>query len=174
MKIIYHQHIETNRWLHLDDDVVLADAAVSLSLRRWLRDRNILKEHTKPLAVRLEPDDDPATLADDLQTLAMVAIVFPNFSEGRGYTQARRLRQHHGYEGEIRALNAHRDHLQFMSRVGINTFELAPGEDLDAALAILLRSRVYYQNDRLRGLEGPLLHSANINSIIHHLPGINS
>jgi len=146
MDIIRNQLIEINHWQHLDDDSALPDAAVSLSLRRWLHERDTLKEHTSPLAVRLEPADDPALLANDLQSLAMIILVFPTFAEGRGYTQARKLRHHFGYRGEIRALNAHYDHLQFMSRVGINAFELAPAENLDAALAMLQQSRVHYQD----------------------------
>ncbi len=145
MNIIRNQHIEANHWLHLDDEAIVTNTAVSLSVPRWLQERETLALYPGPVAVRLNPEDDPACLLEDLPKLAMVVIVFPSFAEGRGYTQARRLRQHFNYPGEIRALNAHRDHLQFMERVGINAFELAPGENLEAALATLQQQRVYYQ-----------------------------
>ncbi len=146
MNIIHNQQLKPNVWLHLDDETDSTHPAVSVSLSRWSRQRMALIQHPHRLAVRLEPEDDPANIVDDLNFLSMVAICFPTFAEGRGYTQARRLRQNYGYRGEIRSINAHRDHLQFMSQVGINAFELAAGEDPEAALAVLQQQRTCYQN----------------------------
>ena len=52
--------------------------------------------------VVLAPDTDPATLADHLAE-TLIAIDFPSFSDGRGFTLARLLREQ-GYQGRLRAV----------------------------------------------------------------------
>ncbi len=46
---------------------------------------------------------DIEDLLPHLGKLAVVALVFPVFRDGRAYTQARLLRERHGYDGELRA-----------------------------------------------------------------------
>lgn len=53
-------------------------------------------------ALELTPDTDPATLAGKLDGVAMIAVEFPGFSDGRGFTIARALRLM-GYPGRLRA-----------------------------------------------------------------------
>jgi uncharacterized protein (DUF934 family) len=98
------------------------------------------------LGVRLAPADRVETLAADLTRLALVAVEFPSPSEGRGYTQASLLRSRYGFRGELRAVGAvKRDQVFFMSRCGIDSFELAAGEDLNAAKASLGKFTIAYQ-----------------------------
>ena len=99
----------------------------------------------RPAGVRLNPGDAVAEIATDLSVLTLVALDFGSFTEGRGYSQARLLRERFGYQGEIRALQARRDHVPFMARCGIDVFELHSCEDADAALATLRRSAIAYQ-----------------------------
>jgi uncharacterized protein (DUF934 family) len=71
-----------------------------------------------------------------LSSLTLVAIRFPHFTDGRGYSTARLLRERYGYAGELRATgDVARDQLFCLSRVGFDTFELREGEDVGAALA---------------------------------------
>jgi uncharacterized protein (DUF934 family) len=86
--------------------------------------------------IRLEPGDDPASIASQLHDAARVEVNFPKFGDGRGYSIARLLRTRFGYQGELRAVGAlTRDHLFFLERVGFDAFELREGEDPGAALA---------------------------------------
>ena len=86
--------------------------------------------------LRLEPGDDPARVADRLGAAARVEVNFPSFTDGRGYSIARLLRERHGYQGELRAIGVvARDHLHAMAQCGFDTFELREGEDAQAALA---------------------------------------
>jgi uncharacterized protein (DUF934 family) len=65
-----------------------------------------------------------------------VAVNFPKFGDGRGYSTARLLRTRYGYKGELRALGQiTRDHLYFMESVGFDAYELREGEDAEEALA---------------------------------------
>ena len=86
--------------------------------------------------VRLEPTDDPVSVADPLDRVARIEVNFPKFGDGRGYSIARLLRERYGYKGELRAVgHITRDHLFFMESCGFNAFELREGEDAHEALA---------------------------------------
>jgi uncharacterized protein (DUF934 family) len=63
-------------------------------------------------------------------------VNFPKFTDGRGYSTGRLLRERYGYRGELRAIgDIFRDQLLYLSRCGFDAFVLRPGEDPQAALA---------------------------------------
>jgi uncharacterized protein (DUF934 family) len=85
--------------------------------------------------LRLEPGDDPASIADRLPGAAWVEVSFPKFGDGRGYSLARLLRERYGYRGELRAVGqVTRDNLQYLERCGFDAFLLRDGEDPREAL----------------------------------------
>ena len=85
--------------------------------------------------LRLEPTDDPASVADRLGRVARVEVNFPKFGDGRGYSIAKLLRERYGYKGELRAVGeVVRDHLYYMENVGFDAFLLREGEDPVEAL----------------------------------------
>ena len=97
-------------------------------------------------ALRLEPGDDPAAFAERLAGAGRVEVNFPKFTDGRGYSIARLLRERHGFRGELRAVgDIHRDQLFYLSRVGFDAFLLREGEDADEALAALRDFSEAYQ-----------------------------
>ncbi|HXJ51860.1 MAG TPA: DUF934 domain-containing protein [Burkholderiales bacterium] len=96
--------------------------------------------------IRLEPGDDPASVAGELDRATRVEVNFPKFGDGRGFSIARLLRGHYGYKGELRAVGQiTRDHLYFMERMGFDAFELREGEDANEALAAFTTFSVFYQ-----------------------------
>jgi uncharacterized protein (DUF934 family) len=95
----------------------------------------------------LQPGDDPATLAASLAGLRVVAVSFPKFGDGRGYSIGRLLRERHGYKGELRAVGEiGRDHLFALAQCGFDAFELRDGENAEAALAALRDFSDVYQS----------------------------
>lgn len=102
-----------------------------------------LEEHAHQLAnaalctgVLLLPDEAPERLLPYLGKLSLIAIHFPSFADGRGYSSGQLLRTRHGFAGELRAVgDILRDQLYFLSRCGFSAFELREGQDLQAALA---------------------------------------
>lgn len=97
-------------------------------------------------AVLLAPTDEVEALAPHLGLLDLIVVEFPRIGEGRGFSQARLLRQRYGYAGELRARGAlKRDQLFFLARCGFDSFDLDPGEDLQAALGALDTFSVAYQ-----------------------------
>lgn len=100
-------------------------AAVLVPLALWKTQREALLARRAPLGVRLEPDDEPADLVDDLSRLSLVAVHFPKFTDGRGYSTARLLRERHGYRGRLRAVgDVLHDQLFYMLRCGFDSFAL--------------------------------------------------
>ena len=84
----------------------------------------------------LEPTDDPAILAGALGGARVIAVNFPKFGDGRGYSIGRLLRERYGFQGELRAVGeVARDHLYAMAQCGFDAFELRAGEDAQEALA---------------------------------------
>ncbi|MBU2038989.1 MAG: DUF934 domain-containing protein, partial [Gammaproteobacteria bacterium] len=72
----------------------------------------------------------------------------PKFSDGRGYSTARLLRERHGFKGELRSVgDVLIDQLFFMNRCGFNSFALRDDQDLNDALAAFATFTVCYQND---------------------------
>ncbi|MDP1672617.1 MAG: DUF934 domain-containing protein, partial [Burkholderiales bacterium] len=68
------------------------------------------------VGVWLAPQEDPALIADSLDVLALLAVHFPQFSDGRGYSTARLLRERYGWTGELRAIgDVQRDQLYYLS-----------------------------------------------------------
>ncbi len=89
-----------------------------------IRNRQIVDKPSPPDLV-LEPSDDPALLAGALAQLRVIAVNFPKYGDGRGYSIARLLRERYGYQGELRAIGVvARDHLHAMAQCGFDTFEL--------------------------------------------------
>lgn len=77
-----------------------------------------------PSGVILSPDADLEQLAPHLPSLAVVAISFPKFRDGRGFTIARALRQHYGYTGDIRAVGHFLpEQFGFLISCGFTSFE---------------------------------------------------
>lgn len=104
-----------------------------------IKNGTIVDEASPPpdMAV-LEPVDDPASLVDALDGLTTIAVRFPAFGDGRGYSIGRLLRERYGYRGELRAVgDVQRDQLYYLWRVGFDAFLLREGEDPAAALAAL-------------------------------------
>jgi uncharacterized protein (DUF934 family) len=101
-----------------------------------IRNRQIVAEPSPPDLVVFEPTDDLAACADRIGTLRIIAVNFPKYGDGRGYSIARLLRERYGYKGELRAVGVvARDHLQHMAQCGFDSFLLREGEDAQAALA---------------------------------------
>lgn len=109
------------------------DVIVPLAL--WLEQREALSSRAGRLGVWLDSHEEPAAIAGDLDRFALVAVNFPAFGDGRGYSIARLLRERHGYKGELRAIGeVVRDHLFFMAGCGFDSFMLRDDQDPEEAL----------------------------------------
>ncbi|HYH21477.1 MAG TPA: DUF934 domain-containing protein [Azospirillum sp.] len=134
-------------WTHVADDApVPANGAVILGLARWVKERDALAGRNAPLGVRLGSADRADSVAADLGRFALVAVEFPKFRDGRGFSTARNLREHHGYTGEIRAVgHVLPDQYQMLRRCGFDSVAVPDGADLAVWTAAHTRYTVAYQ-----------------------------
>lgn len=138
------------RWLAVGEDGFIpdfpadADLIAPLALLQARGDE--LLERKGRTGVLLEPHDDPAVLTEAVNRLALVALNFPKFSDGRGYSSARLLRERYGFRGELRAVgDVLRDQLLFMQRCGFDSFELREDQEPAEALAAFSELGEQYQ-----------------------------
>ncbi|HEX4984914.1 MAG TPA: DUF934 domain-containing protein [Burkholderiales bacterium] len=90
------------------------------------------------VGVWLAGTDEPGALAPWLGALKLVAVDFPKFTDGRGYSIAHLLRSRHAYRGELRAIgDVLPDQLFYMSRVGFDAFAVRADKDIRQALRSL-------------------------------------
>lgn len=103
-----------------------------------------------PAGVVLQPDQPPSALEADLAGIEVIAINFPVFTDGRGFSYARELRQR-GYRGEIRAVGDFiRDQLGYLQRCGFDAFEFADDSSLEECLPSLREFSESYQADMIQ------------------------
>lgn len=108
-------------WTHAVDGEPLPDGAVFLSKARFLAEKPALIGRTAPLGLLLDPADRLDDLADDIARFAAIAVRFPRYGDGRGYSLARLLRERHGFTGELRAVgDVLWDQLEAFRRVGFD------------------------------------------------------
>ena len=114
---------------------VPATGDVIVPVRRWREERHALTARAGRVGVLLDGSDDPADIAEDLRLFGVVAVDFPRFTDGRGYSTGRLLRERYGWRGEMRAVgDVQRDQLFYLSRCGFDAFLLRDGENPVVAL----------------------------------------
>ena len=132
--------IVEDSWQPPDADAANPGRQQILSLDQWLRltDRS-------GRAVMLESGQAPAPLFDHLEGIPLIAINFPVFTDGRGFSYGRELRER-GFAGELRACGHFiRDQMSYLARCGFDAFQLADESLLAEALASLQDFSEYYQ-----------------------------
>ncbi len=143
MRVIKDRKIVEDAW-HLVKDDETAGANAIVSLARWNSERDALLA-AGPVGVVLRSSESPDDIAD-LQKVPLIAVDFPAFTDGRGYSSARMLRSRLGYKGELRAIgDVMRDEMFLMSRVGIDSFAVKAGKDIEKALGAFDDFSVTYQ-----------------------------
>jgi uncharacterized protein (DUF934 family) len=147
MPLVKNGRIATDLFLHVADGAELpGDGAVLVSATRFLEDPEALLKRTGKLGVIWPNNRDVDDLVPWLDRLAVVALVFPSFRDGRAYTQARLLRERHGFDGELRATGqVLRDQFVFMLRAGFDAFEVKKDSDAEAFVSTVKRYSVFYQ-----------------------------
>lgn len=147
MRVIKDRKIVDDGWELLPEGAPLPETGdVIVPLETWAR---WLEQPTPgrsgQVGVLLKSDERPEQIPA-LERAPLIAIEFPKFVDGRGYSSARLLRERFRYQGELRAVgDVLHDQLFYMSRVGFNSFALKAGKDIEGALAAFDDFSVAYQ-----------------------------
>ena len=147
MPLVKNARIATDLFVHVADGAELpGDGAVLITAARFLEDPEAILKRAGKTGVIWPNNRAVDDLGPYLDRLAAVALVFPTFRDGRAYSQARLLRERHGYDGELRATGqVLRDQFVFMSRAGFDAFEVKKDADAEAFAETMKRYSVFYQ-----------------------------
>jgi len=147
-RLLRDRQIVVDEWRYVAE--AAADAAVPLivTFDQWQAEPDTWARRAGRLGVVLSPAQKVERLAPDLARFALIGVEFSGPGEGRGYTQARLLRERWNFKGELRATGyVRRDQLFFMARCGFNSFELPESDLEDAATAFSTFSAAYQQSN---------------------------
>jgi uncharacterized protein (DUF934 family) len=133
--------------IHVGDAAEIpGEGTILISAARFLEDPEALSLRAGRAGVIWPNNRDVDDLVPYLDRLAVVALAFPTFRDGRAYSQARLLRERHGFKGELRATGqVLRDQFVFMLRAGFDAFEVKKESDAEAFAATVKRYSVFYQ-----------------------------
>ncbi|CAH0990254.1 hypothetical protein SIN8267_00346 [Sinobacterium norvegicum] len=139
-KIIKNNAVVDDNWGVLAKDSSISDVPASgnffVPLTTWLENKSALLARGD-FGVWLDCDQPANDLEQDVESLKHVAINFPVFSDGRGYSYAEVLRRF-GYSGELRAIgDVLKDQLYFYKRVGFDSYALREDLNIEEAVAHL-------------------------------------
>lgn len=134
--IIKNQAVEEDDWTVLrlgagdtPESVSVPSGKVIVPLRVWHAQHDALSARAK-IGVWLASNERAEELQNDTVKLSVIAVDFPKFTDGRGYSIAYHLRARLGYRGELRAIgDVLRDQLFYMQRVGFDAFAVRTGKD---------------------------------------------
>jgi len=163
MPLVKGGRIVADRYLRVLDDAPIPDGVpVIIPAARFLADADELTRREAPIGVLWPNNRRVSELAPYLDRLALVALVFPSFKDGRAYSQARQLREQHGFRGELRATgNILRDQFVFLVRAGFDSLEVVKAADAAVFAQTLARYSVFYQpagDRRVPALRARLAH----------------
>jgi len=151
-RLLRDRQIVIDEWLYVAEAAADASAPLIVTFDQWKMEPDTWMARGSPLGVVLSSAHKVEELAPDLEHFSLVAAEFSGPGEGRGYTQARLLRERWNFKGELRATGHVRtDQVFFMARCGFNSFEL-PDTDFDAALAAFSTFSAAYQPSNDLGL----------------------
>jgi uncharacterized protein (DUF934 family) len=144
-RLLRNAQIVVDDWRYVAEAAADTAAPLILSLPQWQLEPDTWLARGTPLGLVLSPAHRVEQIAADLKVFTLIAAEFSGPAEGRGYTQARQLREQWKFTGELRATGyVRRDQLFFMARCGFNSFEL-PDSDIEDAHEALATFTAAYQ-----------------------------
>jgi uncharacterized protein (DUF934 family) len=163
-----------DRFVRVPDDAAVPEGVpVIVPAARLLGDASRLVLRAAPTGVSWPNDRKIGELAPYLDWLALVALAFPTFKDGRAYSQARLLRERYGFRGELRATGqVLRDQLLFMHRAGFDAFELSKDADAAVFVQALTRYTVFYQPAGDGSLTAPAARAARLQPVQERGEGV--
>ena len=147
MPLVENGQVVQDRYLYVGDDEPIPNRVpIIVSAKRFFENVDTLIRRDGSVGVVWPNDRRVAELAPWLGHLALVALVFPKFRDGRAYSQARLLRETYGFGGMLRATgDVLRDQFQFLVRAGFNSFEVKKPGDAGVFAEAVRSYSVFYQ-----------------------------
>jgi uncharacterized protein (DUF934 family) len=136
-RLIKDGAIVEDRWTLVRETgpgALAAELPLIVPLAAWNAQRDALRARGE-IGVWLSPEADWEPHAPEFVGLPVIGVDFPQFSDGRGYSTGRLLREKYRFGGELRAIgDVLRDQLFYLRQCGFNAFAVRADRDLEDAL----------------------------------------
>ena len=163
-RLLRNAQIVADEWRYIAEASRDAAAPLIVTLAQWQLEPDTWLARGTPLGLVLSPVHRVEQIAADLEHFTLIAAEFSGPGEGRGYTQARQLREQREFKGELRATGyVRRDQLFFMARCGFNSFEL-PDTDIEDAFTAFSTFTAAYQPSNDLGLAHKLRNTVAVSA----------
>lgn len=147
-----HQLLE-NPWRIVEPDqesLPEDEAPLLVPMATWLQHQEVLRARQHPVGILIQPHEDPYDLVQEGvfqgEGVSTIAINFPAYTDGRGFSIAQMLRNELNWQGELRAVgDVLIDTIFYLARCGFDSFLVKPGHDPEKALAAFKTFTVSYQ-----------------------------
>lgn len=149
-KLIKDGAIATNDWQVIEkaeqpDTAPAPSGLILVHVSQWNTQQSNLSQRSD-VGVWLDSDDSPEGIEGNINNLPVIAVNFPAFADGRGFSLARLIRERQGYQGELRAIGHFmRDQLCYLQRCGFNAFDCDDDINAEEAISSLNDFTEYYQ-----------------------------
>lgn len=142
--LINRTPVENDPWITLEDEQAIpAEGAFILPLAQWLENRDALAG--REIGVLVNGEDDLEQVLALNGQVELIAVEFPAFTDGRGFSIARLLRRT-GYQGQLRAMgDVTRDRLAYLERCGFDALDVPEERFKDEVLNAFDEVSVRYQ-----------------------------
>ena len=146
-QILKDTQVVSDNWILLDENAEsLPNGDLLLSFEQWQNFAEQLSNHSGSIGVWLEGHAEIEQIIEPLLNLPLIAINFPKFADGRGFSAARLIRERYNYSGELRAIGGFiRDQLYLLKRCGFNAFQFSDENELSDAAESLKDFSENYQ-----------------------------
>ncbi len=133
------------------DFVPAGDTDYILPLSAWQLLAPEFKGFQRIPGVWLEADIELEPLAEVFTAAPLVAVAFPAFVDGSGFSTGSLIREMFSYKGELRAFGSLlSDQLGYLRRCGYDSVVLPDDQDMDIAIQQFNADMVSYQGDVLQ------------------------
>jgi uncharacterized protein (DUF934 family) len=146
-QILKDTQVVSDNWMLLDENADnIPNGDILLSFEQWQNFAEQLSNHSGSIGVWLEGHAEIEQIIEPLLNLPLIAINFPKFADGRGFSAARLIRERYNYSGELRAIGGFiRDQLYLLKRCGFNAFQFSDENELSDAAESLKDFSENYQ-----------------------------
>ena len=151
MPLLINREVVTDSWTLINDEAFTEGASapagdIIVPLALYLEHQDALIKRSEQVAIQINGDDDLSSVLDALDQFPLIAVDFPAFRDGRGFSIARLL-QRAGYKGQIRATgDIGRDRLAYMVRCGFNAIKIDDETYTPEMLSAFDEMSNYYQS----------------------------
>ncbi|MFY0677389.1 MAG: DUF934 domain-containing protein [Neptuniibacter sp.] len=146
MPLLINREVVADNWTLINEETLDQAGDIIVPLALYLENKDSLENREGQLAIQVNGDDELDELLDNLDKFPLIAVDFPAFRDGRGFSIARLLVRA-GYKGEIRATgDVGRDRIAYMERCGFTAIQISDEIYKEEMLSAFTEVSNYYQS----------------------------